>query len=265
MSPKFPGMNPYLENPQLWSEVHFGLIAVMARSLNAVITPRYRAAVEKRVYADSLLVGIPDVAVFQRGTGIGATNSPPLAATLSTATLSKPVAVTVPVTEETQERFLEIREVGTGTIVTVVEVLSPKNKRMGAGQEKYDAKRQTVLNSTAHLVEIDLLRTGEPKLMAGGMASDYRILVSRADCRPTAELYPFNLPDPLPRFLLPLRPGDTEPMIDLPTILAQVYQEAALDLAIDYTIQPIPPVSDLDFAWLQTLPQILRQETGVPF
>jgi hypothetical protein len=85
-------MNPYLENPELWSEVHFGLIAVMVRSLNAMITPRYRAAVEKRGYADSLLVGIPDVAVFQRGTstGIGATDSPQLSATLLTTTL-KPI------------------------------------------------------------------------------------------------------------------------------------------------------------------------------
>ena len=58
MSPQFPGMNPFLENPQLWSEVHFGLISVLARSLNAVITPKYRAAVEKRVYSDTLLVGI---------------------------------------------------------------------------------------------------------------------------------------------------------------------------------------------------------------
>lgn len=263
MRPMFPGMNPYLENPELWSEVHFGLIAVMARaapqipqgSLNAVITPQYRAAVEKRVYMDALLVGIPDVAVFQRGTGtgadIGTTDSPQ-----PTATLSKPVAVTVPVGEEVQERFLEIREVGSGTIVTVIEVLSPKNKRTGAGKEKYDTKRQTVLNSTTHLVEIDLLRTGEPKPMAGGVASDYRILVSRADCRPTAELYPFNLQDPLPRFLLPLRPGDEEPIMDLQTILEQVYQEAALDLAIDYSIQPIPPLSDINFEWLQTLPQI---------
>jgi hypothetical protein len=45
-------MNPYLENPELWSEVQFGLIAVLARSLNAVITPKYRAAVEKRVHSD---------------------------------------------------------------------------------------------------------------------------------------------------------------------------------------------------------------------
>lgn len=242
MQPKFPGMNPYLENPELWSEVHFGLIVVLARSLNAVITPKYRAAVEKRVYADSLLVGIPD-SVFQRSTEAAELQQ-------TTATLSEPLVVTVPLTEETQERFLEIREVGTGTVVTVVEVLSPKNKRVGEGKIKYDAKRQTVLNSTAHLVEIDLLRTGEPKPMAGGVTSDYRILVSRANRRPAAELYLFNLRSPLPRFLLPLRPGDQEPVVDLKAMLEQVYQEAALDLAIDYTQPPVSPVSDDDFAWM---------------
>ena len=254
MQPKFPGMNPYLENPELWSEVHFGLISVLARSLNAVITPKYRAAVEKRVYADSLLVGIPDVSVFQRSSD---TQSDPKTAAAepqrTTATLSEPLVVTVPIAEETQERFLEIREVVTGAIVTVVEVLSPKNKRAGEGRVKYDAKRQTVLNSTAHLVEIDLLRTGETKPMAGGVTSDYRILVSRANRRPAAELYPFNLREPLPRFLLPLHPSDREPVVDLQNLLEQVYQEAALELAIDYSTQPIPPLSELDFQWIQSL------------
>jgi hypothetical protein len=56
-------MNPYLENPNLWTEVQFGLIGGLARFLNSVIMPKYRATVEKRVYADSLLVGVPDVAV----------------------------------------------------------------------------------------------------------------------------------------------------------------------------------------------------------
>jgi len=254
MQPKFPGMNPYLENPELWSEVHFGLISVLARSLNAVITPKYRAAVEKRVYADSLLVGIPDVSVFQRSSD---TQSDPKTAAAepqrTTATLSEPLVVTVPIAEETQERFLEIREVVTGAIVTVVEALSPKNKRAGEGRVKYDAKRQTVLNSTAHLVEIDLLRTGEAKPMAGGVTSDYRILVSRANRRPAAELYPFNLREPLPRFLLPLHPSDREPVVDLQNLLEQVYQEAALELAIDYSTQPIPPLSELDFQWIQSL------------
>jgi hypothetical protein len=239
-------MNPYLENPELWSEVHFGLIAVLARSLNSIITPKYRAAVEKRVYSDSLLVGIPDVSVLQRGTESAKQN-------LATATLSEPLVVTVPMTEETQERYLEIREVGTGTVITVVEVLSPKNKRSGEGKIKYDTKRQNVLNSNANLVEIDLLRTGEPKPIAGGVPSDYRVLVSRATRRPEAELYPFNLRDTIPRFWLPLQPGDEEPVVDLHTVLDQVYQEAALDLAITYDQQPVPPVSDDDLAWIRML------------
>lgn len=235
----FPGMNPYLENPDLWTEVHFGLISVLARSLNRMITPKYRAAVEKRVYSDTLLVAIPDVSVTQQ-------------IRTATGTLSQPILVTVPLTEEVQERYLEIREVGTDVVVTVLEVLSPKNKRMGEGKAKYDAKRQAILNSTANFVEIDLLRTGEPKPVAGGRASDYRILVSRAAQRPAAELYPFNLRDEMPRFLLPLRQPQEEPVIDLNRMLEQAYDEAALALAIDYTRQPVPPVSEPDFAWIQT-------------
>jgi Protein of unknown function (DUF4058) len=246
MTPNFPGMNPYLENPELWSEVHFGLIAVLARSLNAVITPKYRAAVEKRVYSDALLVGIPDVSVFQKGTNSASPN-------LATATLSEPLAVTVPITEEVQERYLAIREVGTGMVVTVVEVLSPKNKRSGEGKQKYDAKRQKILSSDANLVEVDLLRTGDPKPVAGGIESDYRILVSRADRRPAADLYAFNLRDVIPLFPLPLRSQDEEPAINLHELLDTVDREAALDLTIDYTQQPIPPVSESDFAWIQTL------------
>jgi hypothetical protein len=245
MPPQFPGMNPYLENPEIWAEVHFGLIAALARSLNAVITPKYRAAVEKRVYENSLLVGIPDVSVFQR-------NSNPGEPTRTLTTVSEPLVITVPIAEEIQERYLEIREVGTGTVVTVVEVLSPKNKRSGEGRVKYDAKRQAVLNSTAHLIEIDLLRTGEAKPMAGGIPSDYRLLVSRADRRPTAELYPFNLRDPLPRFLLPLQANDREPVVELQNLLEQVYHEAALELAIDCS-QPVPPLSELDFQWIQSM------------
>lgn len=118
---------------------------------------------------------------------------------------------------------------------------------------KYDTKRQNVLNSTANLVEIDLLRIGEPKPVVGAVPSDYRILVSRTAQRPTAELYPFNLRDQIPRFLLPLQKADEEPIVDLNWVLNQVYTEAALDLAIDYTQQPTPPVSNIDFAWMQTL------------
>jgi Protein of unknown function (DUF4058) len=171
MTPSFPGMNPYLENPALWSEVHSWLIVELARSLNPSLIPKYRAAVEKRVYLDAILVGISDASVFQQN---------PEADRLSvvkTGVLSKPIRVTLPLTEEITERYLEIREVKTGKVVTVVEVLSPKNKRVGEGRDKYLTKRQKLLNSATHLVEIDLLRTGNFMPMAEVIRSDYRILV----------------------------------------------------------------------------------------
>jgi Protein of unknown function (DUF4058) len=245
MKPAFPGMNPYLEDPDLWPEVHSWLIVLLARSLNPQLTPKYRAAIEKRVYADSLLVGIPDVSIFQTQD-----SKPPKRAT---ATLSQPVKVNVPAMEEIQESYLEIRRVGTGQVVTVIEVLSPKNKRAGEGRDQYNLKRRKVLSSLSHLVEIDLLRAGEPQPMSSGVTSDYRVLVSRSDCRPEAELYPFDLTHPIPRFPLPLQAGDGEPVIDLETILDTVYDEACLNFAIDYSKQPVSPVSQQDFEWIQTL------------
>jgi hypothetical protein len=60
-------MNPYLEHPTLWREVHSLLIVAIFDALNPQVRPKYRVAIEQRVYKasgeDSLLVGIPDVAV----------------------------------------------------------------------------------------------------------------------------------------------------------------------------------------------------------
>jgi Protein of unknown function (DUF4058) len=236
MTPSFPGMNPYLENPSLWSEVHSWLIVELARSLNPSLIPKYRAAALERVYLDALLVGIPDASIFQPNPDVEPSSA------VTTEVLSKPIRVTLPLAEEVTERYLEIREVQTGKVVTVVEIISPKNKRVGEGRDKYLTKRQKVLNSATHLVEIDLLRTRNFMPMAEAISSDYRILVSRANLRPEAELYPFNLRESIPPFLLPLQSGDEEPVVNLSEILGQVYQEAALDLAIDYSVQPVPPL-----------------------
>lgn len=138
-------------------------------------------------------------------------------------------------------------------MVTVVEVLSPKNKRVGEGRNKYNTKRMKVLDSLSHLVEIDLLRTGDPQPISDIVRSDYRILVSRSSDRPEAELYPFNLRDPIPLFRLPLQPGDEEPIVNLYEILNEVYEEAALHLTIDYSQQPVPSVTGENFQWIQTL------------
>ena len=210
---------------------------------------------------DSLLVGMTDASVFEQNP------SPSLPAkSVTTGVLTKPIRVTLPLTEEITERYLEIREVKTGRVVTVVEVLSPKNKRVGEGRDKYLTKRQKILDSATHLVEIDLLRTGNFMPMVQGIrcatrpqATDYRILVSRSNLRPEAELYPFNVTEPIPQFLFPLLLPDEEPVVNLAEILRQVYQEAALDLAMayapayayDYSVQPVPQLSESDFLFVQ--------------
>ena len=55
-----PGMDPYLENPALWPEVHSRLMVAIADILNPQILPKYRASIEQRVYDldadDSLLM-----------------------------------------------------------------------------------------------------------------------------------------------------------------------------------------------------------------
>ena len=94
---------------------------------------------------DALLVGIPDASVFQQNPEAEPSS------VVTTGVLSKPVRVTVPLTEEVTKRYLEIREVKTGRVVTVVEVLSPKNKRVGVGRDKYLTKRQKVENQSHSL------------------------------------------------------------------------------------------------------------------
>lgn len=170
----------------------------------------------------------------------------------------KPIDVNLPMPEEVREGYLEVREVGTGEVVTVVEVLSPKNKRAGEGRKAYLSKRQQILGSSTHLVEIDLLRGGKSMPILGNeIPADYRILASRSNTRPKAELYPFNLQEPIPTFPLPLRRGDTEPLLDLQTLIHQVYDRAGLDLAIDYSSKPIPGLSSSDIAWMN---QLLQQQ-----
>ncbi|MEB3213342.1 MAG: DUF4058 family protein, partial [Leptolyngbyaceae bacterium] len=67
----------------------------------------------------------------------------------------------VAIPEEVKEAYLEVKEVATQAVITAIEILPPSNKR-GDGRQKYEQKRQQVLSSRTHLVEIDLLRDGLP-------------------------------------------------------------------------------------------------------
>jgi Protein of unknown function (DUF4058) len=252
MASPFPGMNPYLETPELWPEVHHLLISILAETLNSQLLPRYRVAVEKRVYQsdgdDTLFVGIPDATVERFRNAPAYTNAP--------ASVAIPVTVMLPMPLEIREGYLEVRDVATKEVVTVIEVLSPSNKRAGRGRDAYETKRRDILVSQTHLVEIDLLRGGDAMPYSSNLTThQYRILISRSQQRPRADLYGFNLRDPIPAFPLPLRSQDSEPVIDLHALLDLVYDRAGYAVMIDYQQSPLPALSESDWIWSKQILQ----------
>ena len=85
--------------------------------------------------------------------------------------------------------------------------------------------------------------------VSGSVQGNYRILVSRGDRRPRAELYVFNLEDEdaIPTFSLPLRSPDVEPAINLHPLLNLAYDRAGYSVVIDYN----PGTSR--YLWKETL------------
>jgi hypothetical protein len=252
--PPFPGMDPYLEHPTLWPGVHNGLIAALQLSLAPQLRPRYYVAIAERLYITEpdqrVFVGRPDLAVIGLPVAEKALQPTPSASSVLT--------VQVPVPDEVRETYLEVRETRTDFVLTVLEILSPTNKRLGRGRRLYEDKRMEVLASRTHLVEIDLIRAGQPMpIMGDSRDSSYRILVSRGDCRPNATLYAFGVLQPIPPFALPLKPTDQEPAVDLGKILHDLYDQASYDLRLDYHSDPVPPLPTAEAAWAD---ELLRQK-----
>jgi len=250
MTSPFPGMDPWLERPAFWPDVHDNLIVTLQRALASLVGPRYYVAIKQRMVfavapAEPALI-IPDVAVMEREVLSGGYASP------KQAVLAEPIIVEVPVREKIPEDYLEIIEAATEHVVTIVEILSLSNKLPGKDRRAYERKRERIFQTPVHLVEIDLLRDGEPLpytlFQTNGHWKHYRIFVKRGDRR-RAHLYPFDVRDSIPVFPLPLQPGDGEPPIRLGELLKQVYEECKYYRRIVYSRSPEPPLSDADAQW----------------
>jgi hypothetical protein len=237
MPSPFPGMDPYLEHPRAWPNIHHRLITAIADVLAPQLLPKYQILVEERIYQvegdDSILIGAPDVTVQQTARSI---TQPMETTNLAVAELlSKPISVTLTLPDTVRQSYLEVREIATGQVITVIEVLSPVNKRPGKGRIDYENKRAMVFASSSNFVEIDLLRQWQLLPVEGSPTqSNYRILVSIQENRPQDDLYAFNLPDPIPCFPLPLRSEDVCPVVNLRALLDRIYDRSGYGLVIDY-------------------------------
>jgi hypothetical protein len=256
MTSPFPGMNPYLEQPLFWSSFHFRMIAAIAAAITPQLSEQYYIEVETRTYQsegnDHVLIGIPDAAILNRQTVERLSKEK--SSETAIALLSTPEKVMLPTSEEIKERYLEIREIATDAVITVIEVLSPKNKQAGEGRDAYEKKRRRILESATNLIEIDLLRAGRAMPIASAQGPKaYRILVSRHSQRPTADLYALTVQSLLPTIPIPLKPADSDLILDLQTLFQQIYTEARYEMRIDYTQNVPPPALPVeDQQWLDT-------------
>ena len=249
MPSPFPGMDPYLEVPELWAELHNRLIVAIADDLSPKLRPKYRVAIEQRIYLstdDCQLVGIPDVTITGRSESLGHNVS------VLEAPSTSPVSISLTLPEEVRETYLEIRDVVNGQVVTVIEILSPKNKRNGEGRIAYERKRNKVLASMTHFIEIDLLRKGNHfPLGQSAIAAQYYVLVARGNRRPHGDLYAFPLQAPLPSFPIPLSDAEMEPVIELQNIFNGVYDRAGFDMVISYQEPPLVKLEPTEKEWVE--------------
>jgi hypothetical protein len=240
-------MNPYLEREVAWSDFHVEFCKAIKKALVPQLQPNFYVKFNEHLYVHEVeengrrLVGISDVSVTRKSkdgngqAGVG----------LLTAPLNVRIAG---VLVEERQPFLEIFDREDNTLVTVIELLSPTNKKVGKDRNQFLDKRLQILNSAVHYVEIDLLRGG-PRLPIEDMPDcDYYVLVSRAELRPQMGLWPLTVREPLPVIPIPLHEPKPDARIALQDLLHQVYDEAGYSNYV-YSGPPKPALRAEDAVW----------------
>jgi len=253
-------MDPYLEDPAHWPDVHQSLITYIRDELQPYLRPRYHARIGERVYIlEPPHLFYPDVTIIRQPLTVREP-APVYAATAEAETevVDLPVLVTLPPVEH-REPYLEIVHAAGGEVVTVIEVLSPANKAPGEGHRLYCSKQQELLDTPIHLVEIDLLSSGlhTVALSEEGRAElpphRYLICVRRGPERRRFEVYPIPLSRRLPRMRIPLKEPDPDVVLDVQAVLDRCYDNGGYADLIDYRRPPSAPLSPEEAAWVDGL------------
>ncbi len=246
MPSPFPGMNPYFEQAAYWLDFHTEFLSALRRLLAPRIGPKYIVQLEEHMYIHDLppeprrRVGDADLSLARTGRkGIAAAG---------VGLMEAPAEIRLPEQEVEEVPYLEVRDRLGRELVTVIELLSPSNKRAGEDREAYLAKRRELLRTPTHLVEIDLLRGWTPMPQEGRPECEYSVMVSRAERRPAADFWPIRLRDRLPIIPIPLRPPDDAVPVDLQEVLHRAYDGPGYEHFI-YSGSPEPPLSSDDAAW----------------
>ena len=218
-----PGMNPYLEQEDVWHDFHKRFMPAAAEMLLPQVRPDYIVKLDHHEYLHKMSFNKRQEKGWSEAVDID------------------------------RQTFIAIRHHQTRQLAAVVELLSPSTKRPGADQDAYLADRLKFLRCGAHLVELDLLRGGPRPLIEDLPVAEYRVTMTRITVTRSTEqqstiLWPVHLVQPLPLITVPLRHPDPDAAFDLKAVLDRVYDAAGYEDYI-YTGFPQPPLSDQDSRW----------------
>ena len=162
MPSPFPGMDPYLEDPHIWPDFHKCLANRLSTALNRELPDHYYAMLAIRCETGVVdepisTVIVPDAIVLHAHQENGGTATAIAAPRASLSDCWEIIAEFEPV----ELCSIEVRDRDRAhEVVTLIEILSPSNKRPGRDRNQLLAKRNGIMSSETSLVEIDLLRTG---------------------------------------------------------------------------------------------------------
>ncbi len=270
MPSPFPGMDPYLENPEIYPDFHDSMITYLREALQANLPAPYFAVLGRRVWIEVSRRSIgPDIDVRRQGRGPTPLRAEPARGlALAKSPRVRPVVVKVS-HDEFRELFVEIytRNDEGNRLVSSIEILSFSNKTPGEhGRDLYVRKQKELLASKVHLVEIDLLRGGEHvtavpfdlAVEACG-AFDYHVSIHDFDDLETFFVYPIKLEESLPPIDIPLLPGDRPVTLDLQSVFDRCYDAGPYLREIRYGEDAvIPPLDPDQAAWAAKLVRIAQ-------
>ena len=268
MPSPFPGMDPFLEDPKYFGDLHGTFQTYMREQLQSRLPAPYFAAISERLVVEveeakpRWIESDTDILRSYRDDDSGGGVAVATAVATSFHTRSEPIIVSE--SEPETQKFVEIRtrdEAGEERVITSIEVLSPSNKRLGEGRDLYRRKQREVIDAEISLVEIDLLRSGEHTTAVSvhalrlrrGPQPDYHVHVSIANNFQSL-LYPFRVEDLLPEVAVPLLAKDGYVALDLQLVFNRCYDSGPYPRRIRYELPLlIPPLKPEQQEWASKL------------
>jgi len=231
MPSPFPGMDPFLEHPDVFPDFHARFVAYLSEALQMRLPPPYLAGIGRRAWIEvSERFVEPDVQLLRpRGRagmrttgGSGRRHGP-----------AHPAGRDPRSPRRARRTLVEIF-IGRGAdrrLVTSIEVLSLSNKTPGEhGEICICASNGRSCRARCTSSEIDLLRGGEHttavprrRLVKAVGTFDYHVSIHHFDNLEDYFVYAFGLREPLPSLAIPLLPDDPAVSLDLQAVFLRTY------------------------------------------